>query len=219
MNNRNKRILIIDDHPLIRAGFAQLISAEKDLQVCGEAEGKAQALRQVDELKPDLVIIDLSLADGSGLDLILHIKARKNPPIMLVASMYDELLFAERALSAGARGYINKREAAERMIYAIRRVLSGKVYLSETMTDKLLNGIAGTSAEEPLVAIGKRLSNREMTVFDMIGEGNSTSKIAELLNLSVKTIETHQANIKKKLGLHSAMELNRKAIQWHMERG
>jgi DNA-binding NarL/FixJ family response regulator len=208
------RILIVDDHPLVRTGFAQLIGDCPDLEVCGEAGDMAEALKQIDANSPDLAIIDLSLAGGSGLDLIERIRSRNKDILMLVASMHDETLYAERVLTAGARGYINKQEAQERIIHAIRQVLSGKVYLSQQMTDRLLSGMVDANG-------GKRdidsLSNRELQVFELIGEGVSSSQIAEQLNLSIKTIETHQAHIKKKLGLGSAHELNQRAIRWAMD--
>ena len=208
------KILIVDDHPLVRAGFAQLIGDCPDLEVCGEAGDMAEALKQIDSTGPDLAIIDLSLAGGSGLDLIEHIKSRGNDILMLVASMHDETLYAERVLAAGARGYINKQEAQERIIQAIRQVLAGKVYLSQQMTDRLLSGMVDAAA-------GRRdidaLSNRELQVFELIGRGVSTSQMAEQLNLSIKTIETHQAHIKKKLGLGSAHELTQRAIRWVMD--
>lgn len=208
------RILIVDDHPLVRAGFAQLIGDCPDLEVCGEAADMADALKQVDATAPDLAIIDLSLSGGSGLDLIEHIKARNKNILMLVASMHDETLYAERVLAAGARGYINKQEAQESIIQAIRQVLSGKVYLSQHMTDRLLSGMVDANREKRAL---DRLSNRELQVFELIGQGIATSQMAEQLNRSVKTIETHQAHIKKKLGLGSAHELTQRAIRWVME--
>ena len=208
------KILIVDDHPLVRTGFAQLIGDCPDLEVCGEAGDMAEALRQIDGTHPDLAIIDLSLAGGSGLDLIEHIKSRDKNILMLVASMHDETLYAERVLAAGARGYINKQEAQDSIIRAIRQVLSGKVYLSQKMTDRLLSGMVDTNNETRDI---DSLSNRELQVFELIGEGVPASQIAEQLNLSVKTIETHQAHIKKKLGLDSAHELNQRAIRWVMD--
>jgi DNA-binding NarL/FixJ family response regulator len=208
------RILIVDDHPLVRAGFAQLIGDCPDLEVCGEAADMAEALKQIEATHPDLAIIDLSLAGGSGLDLIERVRARNSDILMLVASMHDETLYAERVLTAGARGYINKQEAQDSIIRAIRQVLSGKVYLSQNMTDRLLSGMVDATGEKRDI---DSLSNRELQVFELIGEGVPTSQIAEQLNLSVKTIETHQAHIKRKLGLGSAHELNQRAIRWIME--
>ena len=208
------RILIVDDHPLVRAGFAQLIGDCPDLEVCGEAGDMAEALRQIEATRPDLAIIDLSLAGGSGLDLIERVHARNQRLLMLVASMHDETLYAERVLAAGARGYINKQEAQDRIILAIRQVLGGKVYLSPAMTERALNGMVDTGAEKRDI---DSLSNRELQVFELIGRGHSASRIAEQLNLSIKTIETHQAHVKKKLGLGSAHELTQRAIRWVME--
>ena len=208
------KILIVDDHPLVRAGLAQLIGDCPDLEVCAEAADMAEALKQIDNTNPDLAIIDLSLAGGSGLDLIEHIKSRGRNILMLVASMHDEMLYAERVLAAGARGYINKQEAQESIIRAIRQVLSGKVYLSEAMTERMLSGMVDTSPEKRDI---DSLSNRELQVFELIGQGVPSGQIASQLNLSIKTIETHQAHIKRKLGLGSAHELNQRAIRWTMD--
>jgi DNA-binding NarL/FixJ family response regulator len=208
------RILIVDDHPLVRAGLAQLIGDCPDLEVCAEAADMAEALKQIDSTNPDLAIIDLSLAGGSGLDLIEHIKSRNRNILMLVASMHDEMLYAERVLAAGARGYINKQEAQESIIRAIRQVLSGKVYLSEAMTERMLNGMVEAGPEKRDI---DSLSNRELQVFELIGQGVPSGQIASQLNLSIKTIETHQAHIKQKLGLGSAHELNQRAIRWTMD--
>ena len=208
------RILIVDDHPLVRTGFAQLIGDCPDLEVCCEAADMAEALRLIDSNPPDLAIIDLSLAGGSGLDLIERVKSRNPNILMLVASMHDEALYAERVLAAGARGYINKQEAQESIIRAIRQVLAGKVYLSEAMTDRLLSGLVDVRDEKRDI---ERLSNRELQVFELIGQGVPVSQIATQLNLSIKTIETHQAHIKKKLGLGSAHELTQRAIRWVMD--
>ena len=208
------RILIVDDHPLVRAGFAQLIGDCPDLEVCGEAGDMAEALKQIEETSPDLAIIDLSLAGGSGLDLIERIRLRDKDLLMLVASMHDETLYAERVLNAGARGYVNKQEAQDQIIFAIRQVLNGKVYLSQTMTDRLLSSMVESVGDKRDI---ESLSNRELQVFEMIGEGVATGQIARQLHLSNKTIETHQAHIKKKLGLNSAHELTQRAIRWVMD--
>jgi DNA-binding NarL/FixJ family response regulator len=208
------KILIVDDHPLVRAGLAQLIGDCPDLEVCAEAADMAEALKQIDSTHPDLAIIDLSLAGGSGLDLIEHIKSRNRNILMLVASMHDEMLYAERVLAAGARGYINKQEAQESIIRAIRQVLGGKVYLSEAMTERMLSGMVDAGPEKRDI---DSLSNRELQVFELIGQGVPSGQIAIQLNLSIKTIETHQAHIKRKLGLGSAHELNQRAIRWTMD--
>ena len=208
------RILIVDDHPLVRTGFAQLIGDTHDLEVCGEAGSMSDGLERATSLKPDLAIIDLSLAGGSGLDLIEHIKAHDPDILMLVASMHDEELYAERVLAAGARGYVNKQEAQDKIIRAIRQVLSGKIYLSNRMTERMISGLVDGKSEKRDI---EALSNRELQVFELIGQGISTSKMAEHLHLSVKTIETHQAHIKKKLGLSSAHELTHRAVRWVIE--
>jgi len=211
-----KRILIVDDHPLVRAGFTQLISDEPGLEVCGEAADEAEALQQVTATAPELVIVDLSLAGGSGINLIEHIKAHHPDVRMLVVSMHDESLFAERVLAAGALGYLNKQEAPGNIIKAIRRVLDGRVYLSDELTERLLDGLAGTAKSSTKSSI-QRLSNRELEVFELIGRGMTTGKIADHLKLSIKTIETHRENIKKKLQLASGQELTRRAMHWLME--
>jgi DNA-binding NarL/FixJ family response regulator len=213
-----QRILIVDDHPLVRSGFVQLISDEPDLEVCGEASDEAQALQLVAATTPDLVIIDLSLAGGSGINLIERIKAHYTEVCMLVVSMHDESLFAERVLTAGALGYLNKQEAPSNIIRAIRRVLEGRVYLSDKLTERLLDSLTGM-AKGPGQSPMQRLSNRELEVFELIGRGMTTGKIADHLKLSTKTIETHRENIKKKLGLASGQELTRRAMHWLIERG
>ena len=210
------KILIVDDHPLVRAGLAQLIGDTTDLAVCGEAGDMSSALRLLDKVTPDLAIIDLSLSGGSGLDLIEHIKARNSEILILVASMHDESLYAERVLALGARGYINKQEAQEKIIQAIRQVLSGKVYLSDAMTENILKNMVSNSDEKQGI---NSLSNRELQVFEMIGHGVAPGKMARKLNISVKTIETHQAHIKKKLGVSSSHQLTHHAIRWVLDQG
>ena len=214
MENTIYNILIVDDHPVMRAGLSHIIAKEGNLRVCCEADGMSDALELVATRNPDLVIIDLSLADGSGLDLIERIRAKDHHPIMLVVSMHDELLFAERVLAAGAMGYVHKKEAYEMVIDAIKRVLSGKVYLSESMKDRLLNNLVNSHTGKAGTSPVEKLSNRELTVFELIGNGMKSGKIAEQLKLSIKTIESHQANIKRKLSLASSQELTRKAMQW-----
>jgi DNA-binding NarL/FixJ family response regulator len=209
-----RRILIVDDHPLVRAGFAQLIGDTSDLEVCGECADMTDGLKQVESLKPDLAIIDLSLAGGSGLDLIKHIRAHDYDVLILVASMHDELLYAERVITAGAQGYINKQEAQDKIIPAIRQVLQGKHYFSQRMVDRFKDGVSSTTNSKRDI---DALSNRELQTFELIGQGLAASDIAQHLGISIKTIETHQANIKKKLGLTSAHELAHRAIRWLLE--
>jgi DNA-binding NarL/FixJ family response regulator len=210
------QIMIVDDHPLVRTGFRQLIESEPDLSVCCEAANIAQAVQQIMNTRPDLAIVDLSLPDGNGLDLIKRIHARHKDILILVSSMHDEDLFAERALRAGAKGYINKQEAGDEVIVALRQILAGNIYLSSHMSARLaqeVSGIARNPADSPV----KHLSDRELEVFELIGHGLGTGEIASKLHLSVKTIETHRANIKSKLGLNSASELTRSAVQWAIE--
>jgi DNA-binding NarL/FixJ family response regulator len=210
------RILIVDDHPLVRSGFQQLIAGEPDLSVCCEAGSVSEALDQMVAHNPDLAIVDVSLPDGNGLELVRRLRARRPDIRVLVASMHDEDLLAERALRAGAMGYINKQEAADQVIGAIRQILKGNMYASERITERLLRGVAGHAKGAQQTPV-ECLSNRELEVFDLIGRGLSTGDIAERLHLSVKTIETYRANIKKKLHLKSAAELSRTAIQWSLE--
>jgi DNA-binding NarL/FixJ family response regulator len=214
--NNTASIFIVDDHPLVRSGFRQLIANEPDLDVCCEAAGIHEALKLLENHSPDLSIIDISLEDGNGLELIKRIHAHYPEIRMLVVSMHDESLFAERALRAGAMGYVNKQQAADQVIDAIRQVLKGSIYLSPQMTEQLLRGATGKTQHKADSSV-YGLSNRELQVFELIGKGISTSQIAGKLHLSIKTIETHRANIKKKLGLHTANELSLKAIQWSLQ--
>jgi DNA-binding NarL/FixJ family response regulator len=211
------KVLIVDDHPLVRRGLAELVSKEPDLQVTGEAAGASEALGQMQANRPDLVIIDLSLQEGSGLDLIKQIKAIDDSIKVLVSSMHDESLFAERSIRAGASGYIHKEEATEKVIEAIRYVLKGKVYLSEDMSERILHQFAGIEDLPPEGSISK-LSNRELEVFGLIGQGLSTRQIAEKLHRSIKTIETYRESIKQKLNLRTSNELIRHAVQWELEK-
>jgi len=206
-----RRVMIVDDHPLLRAGLAALIGNEPDLEVCCEAESADDALVLARTERPNLIVLDISLAEGSGLELIKRLTNGEGEPRILVCSMHDESLFAQRVLAAGARGYINKQEATTRVIEAIRRVLSGKVYLSQRMTERLQQNNAGEARSVDT------LSDRELEVFGLIGAGFPSSRIAEQLHLSVKTIETHRENIKKKLNLKSGGELTRYAVQWTLE--
>ena len=212
------KILIVDDHPIVREGLAARIARQPDLEVCGEAEDVNDAFEKVKATDPDLVVIDLSLKSGSGLDLIKKIKARSDRIKMLVSSMHDETLYAERALRAGAMGYINKQEMSEKVLEAIRQVLEGKMYLSPQMTERLLQRAVGTTPQLTQSPI-ETLSNRELEIFQMIGNGLATRQIATELHLSVKTVETHRENIKSKLNLSSSTELTREAVQWVLENG
>jgi DNA-binding NarL/FixJ family response regulator len=209
------RVLIVDDHPIVRRGLAGLIAHEPDLEICGEAEDAPAAMRLVNDSHPDVVIIDISLKSGNGIELVKQIKAHDPAIKMLVSSMYDESLYAERALRAGAMGYINKEEATDHIINAVRQVLRGQIYLSRRMTDRVLQRAAGGNWLEHSDIDG--LSDRELEVFQMIGQGLSTRQIAAKLHLSVKTIETHRDNIKSKLNLKSGTELTHRAVEWVLQ--
>jgi DNA-binding NarL/FixJ family response regulator len=211
-------ILIVDDHPITREGIAAQISRQSDMTVVGEAEDVADAFEKVASLDPDLVIVDLSLKSGQGLDLIKKIKARSAKTKMLVSSMYDESLFAERVLRAGASGYLNKQELSAKIVEAIRQVLAGRIYLSREMTELLLQrsvGAAGSTEQSPV----ETLSDRELEIFRMIGHGTTIKKIAHDLELSIKTVETHRKRIKDKLEVGNSTELGREAVRWVLENG
>jgi DNA-binding NarL/FixJ family response regulator len=212
------RILIVDDHPMMRDGMATQISNEPDLAVCGEADDVAAALRLVDELNPDLVIVDISLKTGHGIDLIKRIRTHHPMMKTLVNSMYDESVYAERALQAGALGYLSKQTACETLINAIRTVLSDKTYLSPEMTDRILKSRVGGMIEPGKSPI-ESLSNRELEVLTFIGQGKTSGAIAKQLHLSVHTIDTHREKLKIKLKLANGAELNRYAAQWVLENG
>jgi len=209
---RRTRILVVDDHPIVRLGIRQMLAAERDLEVCGEAESSEAATQLATSAHPDLVIVDLSLAGGSGLDLIrsLHESAPTLP--VLVLSMHDEALFAERVLRAGARGYIMKREAITGLVVAIRQVLSGRIYVSDGMSQAVLQRL-GQEGAAPDNALAN-LTDRELEVFGLIGRGLGTSAIAEEMGVSIKTIETYRSNIKTKLNLRDATDLIRFAAIW-----
>ncbi len=208
-----KRILIIDDHPMMRQGLAQLIGAEADLTVCGESENAGQALDAIRAVEPDLVLADISLPDKSGLELIKDFQSVRPGLPVLVISMHDESLYAERVLRAGGRGYIMKQEGGKKLMEAIRQVLDGQIYVSERMSAKIVETFSGqrTAASSSPV---EKLTDREFEVFQLIGQGKSTKDIAAGLHLSAKTVEVHRINIKQKLNLKSAPELIRYAVRW-----
>jgi len=208
-----KRVLIVDDHPMMRQGLAQLIDNEPDLQVCAEADNAGQALDAVGRETFDLILLDISLPDKNGLELIKDILTLKPGLPILVVSMHDELLYAERVLRAGGRGYIMKQEGGKKFLHAIQQVLSGQVYVSEKMSAQILETVSGRRGESSASPI-KRLSDREFEVFQMIGQGKATREIAERLHLSIKTVEVHRANIKKKLKLKTSTDLVSHAIRW-----
>lgn len=214
---KRSKILIVDDHPAVREALTLRIGRQPDLDVCGEASDMNEALRLVAETQPDLAVVDISLKGSNGIDLIKRIKDRAPDVRMLVCSMHSESLYAERALRAGAMGYINKDQATDKIIDAIRRILDGKVYLSDAMAERMLQRAVGKSQTEAARSPLDVLADRELEVFRLIGQGVKTAEIAEQLHLSVKTIETYRDRIRQKLDLSNGTELARNATQWVLE--
>ena len=210
------RVFLVDDHPIVRRGFQLLLSLERDLAVCGEAESGPEALAKILELKPDVAIVDLSLKSSSGLDLIKHVRAHSSRVKLLVFTMRSEIIFAERALHAGANGYITKEEGTEKAIEAIRLLVQGKSCFSQAVAEAMMARLAGrgSTAETPL----QSLSDRELEVLELIGQGQSSRQIADRLHVSIKTIESHREHIKTKLGLKRASELANYAFNWANQR-
>lgn len=208
-----KRVLIVDDHPMTRSGLVHLINNQPDLEVCGEAENAAKALSALDACEPDLALVDITLPDKSGLELIKNFRAIRPQLPILVISMHDESLYAERVLRAGARGYIAKREGGEKLMQAIRRVASGYIYLSERMSELSLELFYGGKPSQERSSI-QDLSDREFEVFELIGAGLSSREIATKLHLSAKTVQAHRANLKHKLNIKTASKLISYAARW-----
>lgn len=207
------RVFIVDDHPLVRQGLAQIIEAEEDFEICGEAEDSPGAMRGVEQRKPDVIIVDISLQGNNGLELIKNIKAVYETIPILVFSMHDEAIYAQRALRAGAKAYVMKKESSDKILAALRRILKGEIYVSSRVADQVLHQIVNgptNAAASPI----ERLTDRELEVVQLIGRGLSTREIAESLNLSVKTIESHRAHVKEKLNLRNATELVQFSVQW-----
>jgi len=213
MKKEKSKIFIVDDHPFLREGLTRFINLQPDLVVCGEAPTPHHALKSIPLLKPDIVIVDLTLAGSSGLDLIKDMKLRSMKTMVLVLSMHDESLYAERALRAGAKGYIMKEEASKEVLKAIHRILSGEIYLSEKMAAKMLHKLADGKNTSDAVPEGA-LSDRELQVFELIGRGHGTRQIADELHISAKTVESYRAHIKVKMNLKNAHELTHHAVQW-----
>jgi DNA-binding NarL/FixJ family response regulator len=210
---KKTQVLIVDDHPMTRAGLVHLINHQPDLVVCGEAANAARALDILDSSRPDLLLIDITLPGKSGLELIKDVKAMRPELLMLVISMHDESLYADRVLRAGARGYITKHEGGEKLIEAIRHVLSGKIYVSESMSAHILEIFSGGQAALDRSSI-ENLSDREFEVFESLGAGLSSQQIAKKLHLSAKTVDAHRANIKTKLNIKTTAELIAYAARW-----
>lgn len=212
---KKHRIFVVDDHPIVRQGLALMINQEPDLVVCGEAEDARSALHGIAQSRPDILVLDISLPGRDGIELLKTIRAIDPSLPVLVLSMHDETVYAERVLRAGANGYIMKQEATENVLVALRRILRREVYVSDRVATGMLRQIAGglsKTGQEPIA----RLSDRELEVFRLIGEGLGTRQIAEQLHLSVKTVESYQAHIKEKLALHGSRDLVQRAIEWRM---
>jgi len=208
------RIFLVDDHPLVREWLTNLINQQGDLMVCGECESAPQALQAIGEIRPDIAIVDISLKDSSGVELIKNLKLAHPDIAVLVLSMHEESLYAERALRAGARGYVMKRETTRKVIEAIRTVLAGRLFVSETIKDALASRVVkggNTTSQSPV----ELLSDRELEVFQMLGQGQGTRQIAENMRVSVKTVQAYCARMKEKMSLNNATELLREAIRWN----
>ena len=213
MRHPKAKIFIVDDHPLVREWLANLIEKNSDLTVCGEAEDAPTALEGIAETQPDLAIIDLSLGSGSGIDLIRSIRSSFPDVAMIVLSMHDERVYAERVIRAGARGYVMKRESTKKIIDAIHEVLRGNLYLSKEMTELLVEKFMSSDPEHVGLPIAQ-LSDRELEVFRLIGQGYEINEIAKMLNVNHKTIHTYSTRIREKLKLDSSAELLREALRW-----
>jgi len=216
MRTQKAQIFIVDDHPLVREWLTNLINQRPDLVVCGEAEDAAQALQAISTAKPEVAVVDIALKSGSGLELIKDLKQTCPEVAVVVLSMHDELLYAERAFRAGARGYVMKRESTKKIVEAIRAVLDGKRYMSEraaaALAEKLVEGQQVSASPVAL------LSDRELEVFELLGQGQETRLIAESLHISVKTVQAFCARIKEKLKLSTERELLREAVRWQENR-
>jgi DNA-binding NarL/FixJ family response regulator len=213
-----RRLFIVDDHPLMRRGYRSVLESEPDLVVCGEAGSVADALAGILETVPDLVIADVTLGDGNGIDLIRRVRGRRGDLPILVVSMHDEILYAERALRAGARGYLMKGETDAELVATVRKLLSGGQHLTPRMQARALEQMAGRAAPggQPAESV---LADRELEVFELLGRGFSTREAADALRVSPKTVETYRGRIKEKLGLADSSELLHRAVQFAQERG
>ncbi len=207
-------LVLVDDHPLMRQGLVRTIENEVDLHVVGQMDNAEEALEEIEDLDPDLAIIDISLPGMSGMELIKHLRSRTPDIQLLVVSRHDETLYAERCIRAGAKGYVMKQEAGDVIVQAIRKVLNGRIFVSEEINERLLQSMAEGGRERIMQSPLEVLSDRELEVFELTGEGLSTRDIAERLHLSVKTIESYRARIKDKLNLDSGNELMKHAVQW-----
>jgi DNA-binding NarL/FixJ family response regulator len=210
---RKYKIVLVEDHPIVREGVKRILAQEPDLTVCGEADEQATALEIIRRQHPDLVLMDLTLKSGDGLDLVKFLHAEFPDLPILVLSLHDEAIYSERVLRAGARGYIMKEEAVDRILVAVRQVLAGNIYAGARAVQKILNEVAAGKRDDEARGIG-RLSDRELQVFMLMGKGLGTVRIAQEMSLSVKTIETYQAHIKDKLGMTLIEDMRRASVQW-----
>ncbi len=211
------RVFIVDDHPVVREGLTAKLSAQPDLEVCGEAEDVAGALTLAESAQPDVYVVDISLKGGDGIDLIKRIRARDEAARVVVWSMHQEGLYAERALRAGALAYVHKGKATREILQAIRSALAGKVYLGEDASARLLGRLVGAGGRPAERAPIERLSDRELEAFRLMGQGRTTEQVAEAMHVSPKTVETYRGRIKEKLGLSNSTELIQRATQWVLE--
>ncbi len=217
--NSKTRIVIVDDHPMVRERLVELIDREPDLVVCGEAEDRHEALEVIATIRPQLAIVDLSLKKSLGIELIKDLQIREPDVMILVVSMQDELIHAERCIRAGARGYITKQQASRHVMQAIRQVLAGEIYLSQVVATQLLSRSTGKPTRPDSFLAASVLTDRELQVFELIGKGHSTRQIADFLKLDTKTIETYRSRTKEKLGLKDGPELLQRAIAWVHRQG
>lgn len=218
MSSITSKVLLVEDHPMFREHLGMLIKRELGLTICGEADNIQDAMRLIKETSPDVAIVDITLHGSSGLELLKDLKAQNIDLNILVLSMHDEDLYAERALRAGARGYISKNEASKEVIKALRSVLNGEIYVSQRMNAKLLSRMTQKRAATVLIGM-ETLADRELEVFQLLGRGKSTKEIADSLHLGESTVETYRARIKDKLQLRSAAELYLRAGEWVREHG
>jgi DNA-binding NarL/FixJ family response regulator len=212
-----KRVLIVDDHPIFRAGLTGLVNLETDITVCGEAQDATQAMQAVENMQPDLVLLDMSLPGKSGLELLKDIRALAPQTPVLIISMHDETMYAERVIRAGGRGYIMKQEGPEKIVQAIRKVMSGGISVSDSISSLILDALSG--AKKGAVSSVSTLTDREFEVYRLLGQGKEPHEIARMLHLSIKTVDTHRTHIRQKLGLRNATELIHHATRWTAEQG